>query len=311
MTLGYGKPLYLMAFDHRGSFEKDLFGATEPVPADVRDGIIKVKEIIFDAHRQALAAGAPREFCGVLVDEQFGAGVAREAKAAGVVLAMPVEKSGQEEFEFQYGDDFGAHVEAFDPTFAKVLVRYNPDGDPELNRRQTERLAVLSHWLRDRERNFLFELLVPATKSQLDRFSGDQREYDRKLRPDLVVATIAALQAGGVEPDIWKIEGLDSREACEEVVAQARSAGRDGVQCIVLGRGAGEPQVIEWVRIGASVDGFDGFAVGRTLWEEALTEYLAQKATREQTVDKIAGRYRDVIDAYVSAATQAAAGGAR
>jgi myo-inositol catabolism protein IolC len=311
MTLGYGKPLYLMAFDHRGSFEKDLFGASEPVPPDVRDGIIKVKEIIFDAHRQALADGAPREFCGVLVDEQFGAGVARQAKAASVVLAMPVEKSGQEEFEFQYGEDFGAHIEAFDPTFAKVLVRYNPDGDPELNRRQTERLAVLSHWLRDRQRNFLFELLVPATKAQLDRFGADQREYDRKLRPDLVVATIAALQAGGVEPDIWKIEGLDSRAACEQVVAQARSEGRDGVKCIVLGRGADEPQVIEWVRIGASVDGFDGFAVGRTLWEAALTDYLAQKASRSQTVDKIAGRYRDVIDAYVSAAAQAAAGGAR
>jgi myo-inositol catabolism protein IolC len=311
MTLGYDKPLYLLAFDHRGSFEHDLFGASEPVSADVRDGIIKVKEIIFDAHRQALAAGAPREYCGVLVDEEFGAGVARRAKADGVVLAMPVEKSGQEEFEFQYGDDFGTHIEAFDPNFAKVLVRYNPDGDTNLNRRQSQRLATLSHWLRDRGRKFLFELLVPPTKSQLDRLGGDQRAYDRQLRPDLVVATIAALQAGGVEPDIWKIEGLDSRAACEEVVAQARSEGRAGVKCIVLGRGADEPQVIEWVRIGAAVDGFDGFAVGRTLWEDALRDFLAGKASRPQTLDRIAGRYRDVIDAYVTAETQAAAGGAR
>jgi myo-inositol catabolism protein IolC len=308
MTLGYDKPLYLMAFDHRGSFEHDLFGAAEPVPPDVHDGIITVKEIIFDAHRQALSAGAPQEYCGVLVDEEFGAGVARSAKADGVVLAMPVERSGQEEFEFQYGDDFGAHIEAFDPAFAKVLVRYNPDGDPDLNRRQTERLARLSHWLRDRERKFLFELLVPPTTSQLDRFGGDQRDYDRSLRPDLVVATIAALQAGGVEPDIWKIEGLDSREACEEVVTQARSEGRNGVKCIVLGRGADEPQVIEWVRIGAAVDGFDGFAVGRTLWEQALKDLLTDKASRAETVDRIAARYRDVIDAYAGAA--AAAGGA-
>src|SRR5271165_6099067 len=137
MTLGYDKPLYLMAFDHRGSFEHDLFGAAEPVSADVRDGIIKVKETIYAAHAQALAAGAPREYCGVLVDEEFGTEVARRAKADGVVLAMPVEKSGQEEFEFQYGDDFGAHIEAFDPAFAKVLVRYNPDDNPDLNRRQT------------------------------------------------------------------------------------------------------------------------------------------------------------------------------
>jgi myo-inositol catabolism protein IolC len=309
MALGYDKPLYLMAFDHRGSFEKDLFGSSEPVPADVRDGIIGVKQIIFDAHRQALLAGAPREYCGVLVDEEFGAGVARRAKEEGVVLAMPVERSGQEEFEFQYGDDFGAHIEAFDPTFAKVLVRYNPDGDPDLNRRQTERLARLSHWLRDRDRKFLFELLVPATKSQLEQFGGDQRAYDRRLRPDLVVATIAALQAGGVEPDIWKIEGLDSASACEQVVTQARSEGRDGVKCIVLGRGADEPQVITWVKIGASVDGFDGFAVGRTLWEQALKDFLAGHASRPQTVDVIAHRYRDVIDAYRDAAAAAATQG--
>jgi myo-inositol catabolism protein IolC len=232
------------------------------------------------------------------VDEEFGSGVARRAKAERVPLAMPVEKSGQEEFEFQYGDDFGAHIEAFDPSFSKVLVRYNPDGDPDLNQRQTERLARLSHWLRDRNRKFLFELLVPATKDQLDRFGGDQRAYDRELRPDLVVATIAALQAGGVEPDIWKIEGLDSTEACEQVVAQAQVEGRSDVKCSGRGRGADEPQVIEWVKIGARVEGFDGFAVGRTLWEDALKKFLAGQASRYEAVEEISSRYRDVIHAY-------------
>jgi myo-inositol catabolism protein IolC len=298
MTLGYDKPLYLMAFDHRGSFEHDLFGAAEPVSAEVRAGIIDVKEIIFDAFVRALAEGAPRHVCGVLVDEEFGTDVARRAKAERVPLAMPVEKSGQEEFEFQYGDDFGAHIEAFDPTFAKVLVRYNPDGDADMNRRQTERLARLSHWLRDRDRKFLFELLVPATTAQLDSFDGHQRDYDQKLRPRLVVETIAALQAGGVEPDIWKIEGLDTTASCEDVVAQAQVAGRDNVKCIVLGRGADEPQVIEWVKIGASVDGFDGFAVGRTLWENALKKYLAGQASKYEAIEEISSRYRDVIEAY-------------
>jgi myo-inositol catabolism protein IolC len=307
MTLGYDKTLYLLAFDHRGSFEHDLFNASEPVPPEVRDGIINVKKIIYDAHRAALAAGAPKEYCGVLVDEEFGTDVARQAKADGVPLAMPVERSGQEEFEFEYGEDFGAHIEAFDPTFSKVLVRYNPEGDADLNQRQTERLARLTRWLHDRGRKFLFELLVPATTTQLDKFDGHQRDYDRRLRPRLVVETIAALQAGGVDPDIWKIEGLDSAADCEAVVAQARQAGpgglsREGVKCIVLGRGADEPQVIEWVKIGAAVDGFDGFAVGRTLWEEALRDFLAGKATREESVATISGRYRDVIAAYEGAA---------
>ncbi|HEY2505740.1 MAG TPA: DUF2090 domain-containing protein [Streptosporangiaceae bacterium] len=298
MTLGYDKPLYLLAFDHRGSFEQGLFGAKEPVSEQVHQGIAAAKEIIFDAHRKALADGAPPAACGVLVDEEFGTQVARRAQAEGVPLAMPVERSGQEEFEFQYGAEFGAHIEAFDPTFAKVLVRYNPEGDAAMNKRQTARLAELSSWLRQRERRFLFELLVPATTAQLDRFEGHQRDYDRQLRPRLVVETLAALQAGGVEPDIWKIEGLDSEADCAAVVAQAQASGRGHVKCIVLGRGADEPQVLEWVRIGARVAGFDGFAVGRTLWQLALQDYLAGQASRDEAVDRIASRYRDVIDAY-------------
>jgi len=301
MPLGYDKPLYLMAFDHRGSFEHGLFGATPPVSAQVHEQITAAKELIFDAHLQALAAGAPAAACGVLVDEEFGASVARRAKKEGVPLAMPVEKSGQDEFAFQYGADFGAHIEEFDPTFAKVLVRYNPEGDATVNRRQTAQLGTLSRWLRKHDRKFLFELLVPATTAQLDRFEGHQREYDRELRPGLVVDVIKALQEADVEPDVWKIEGLDERASCEAVVTQARSGGRDGVTCIVLGRGADEAQVIEWVKIGASVDGFEGFAVGRTLWQDALKDFLAGAATREQAVDRIAQRYRDVIDAYRNA----------
>jgi myo-inositol catabolism protein IolC len=298
VTLGYDKPLYLLAFDHRGSFEQGLFGATPPVSAEVHAGITRAKEIIFDAHLKALTDGAPQDACGVLVDEEFGAGIARRAKEEGVPLAMPVEKSGQDEFEFEYGADFGAHIKDFDPTFAKVLVRYNPEGDATVNRRQTAQLATLSRWLRRQDRKFLFELLVPPTTAQLDRFDGHQRDYDRQLRPQLVVQVIRAMQAGDVEPDVWKIEGLDSADACEAVVAQARDGGRGGVKCIVLGRGADEAQVIEWLKIGAAVDGFDGFAVGRTLWQEALQDFLAGQASREEAVDRIARRYRDVIDAY-------------
>jgi myo-inositol catabolism protein IolC len=203
MASGYGTPLYLLAFDHRSSFERGLFGATPPLSPEVRDGIVKAKQIIFDANQLAVRSGAPRNRAGVLVDEEFGSAVARRALVLDVPLAMPVERSGQDEFDFQYGAQFGEHIEAFDPTFVKVLVRFNPEGDPDLNHRQTERLALLSEWLRGRDRTFLFELLVPATTAQLDSFEGHQQDYDRQLRPQLVVQTLATLQAGGVEPDIW------------------------------------------------------------------------------------------------------------
>jgi myo-inositol catabolism protein IolC len=300
MTLGYDQPLYLLAFDHRGSFEKGLFGAKEPVSDQVKAGIVDAKEVIFEGHLEAVKGGAvPAAAAGVLVDEQFGTTVARSAKMEGTPLAMPVERSGQDEFQFQYGDDFAAHIEAFDPTFSKVLVRYNPEGDAELNQRQTERLARLSRWLREHDRKFLFELLVPATTEQLDRYEG-QSAYDKELRPSLVVEVIQRLQAADVEPDVWKIEGLDMAEDCQRVVAQAQSGRRDGVVCIILGRGADEAQVIEWLRVAASVKGFDGFAVGRTIWFDALQGFLAGHVSREEAVHTIAGRYKEMYDAYVS-----------
>jgi 5-dehydro-2-deoxygluconokinase len=304
MTLGYDKPLYLLAFDHRGSFEHGLFGATPPVSAEVHDGIVRAKEIIFDAHLKALADGAPAAACGVLVDEEFGAGVARRAKAEGSPLAMPVEKSGQDEFAFEYGADFGAHIEEFDPTFAKVLVRYNPEGDALVNRRQTAQLATLSRWLRKHDRKFLFELLVPATTAQLDRFDGHQRDYDRKLRPGLVVEVIDAMQSADVEPDVWKIEGLDRREDCAKIVAAARREGREKVGCIILGRGEDDKKVREWLATAAAVPGFIGFAVGRTDFWEPLVGWRAKKLTREAAVAEIARRYREFVDVFEQARAQ-------
>ena len=277
MASRYGTPLYLLAFDHRSSFERGLFGATPPLSPEVRDGIVRAKQIVFEANLLAVGSGAPRGRAGVLVDEEFGSAVARRALEAGVPLAMPVERSGQDEFDFQYGAHFAEHIEAFDPTFVKVLVRFNPEGDPDLNRRQTERLARLSEWLRDRGRTFLFELLVPATTAQLDSFEGHQQDYDRHLRPRLVVQTVAWFQAGGVEPDIWKVEGLDSKEDASAVVRQARSGGRDHVVCIVLGRGADWDSVVRWLEVGASVPGFNVDEMAETIMQFLRSDELRRK----------------------------------
>jgi myo-inositol catabolism protein IolC len=218
---------------------------------------------------------------------------------------MPVERSGQDEFDFEFGEEFPEHIEAFDPDFAKVLVRYNPDGDEQLNRRQAGRLARLSGWLRANDRRFLFELLVPATASQLDQVAGDKDAYDRDLRGALVVRTLAELQRAGVEPDIWKIEGLEAREDCERVVDQAQAGGRKDVRCVVLGRGADLDRVAHWLKVAAPVAGFVGLAVGRTIWLEALSEHQAGRLEREAAVTHIAANYRQMIDTYADAAGSA------
>lgn len=301
MPRGYDRPLYVLPFDHRGSFQTKMFGWKPPLSDAQTAEIADAKHVIYEGFKSALAAGVPKEKAGILVDEQFGAAILREASAEGVVTACPAEKSGQDEFDFEYGEDFARHIEAFDPTFCKVLVRYNPQGDPALNRRQAGKLKRLSDYLAGRNRSrFMFELLVPAEKAQLDALKGDKKAYDDALRPRLMVEAIRELQDAGVDPDLWKVEGLDQREDCQAIVAAARAGGRDQVGCIILGRGEDDRKVREWLGIAAEVPGFIGFAVGRTDFWDPLVAWRSKKATREQAAAAIAGRYREFVDLFES-----------
>jgi myo-inositol catabolism protein IolC len=309
MTLGYDGTLYILAFDHRGSFQKKMFGIEGDPSEEETDKISDSKHLIFEGMLKAVEQGAEPGVTGVLVDEQFGAptDVPGDAKERGLLLAMPVEKSGQNEFDFEYGDDFGEHIEKFDPDFSKVLVRYNPDGDAGMNERQTERLKRLADWLHEHDRKFLFELLVPAEDAQLEEVGGDSDRYDAELRPELMRRTIVELQDAGVEADIWKIEGIDTQEDCERIAQTARRDGRDGVICVVLGRGADDDKVEHWLRQGAPVEGYAGFAIGRTIWWDALKGFLDGDLEREDAASQIADNYLRFVRVYGEAAREKAA----
>jgi myo-inositol catabolism protein IolC len=301
MARGYEGKLYILAFDHRGSFQKKMFGIAGEPDVQETERIADAKRVIYEGFKRALEEGAPKDGAGILIDEQFGTGPATEAKSLGILLAMPVEKSGQDEFDFEYGDDFGAHIERFGPSFTKVLVRWNPEADGGMNARQGERLKKLSDWLHNNDRKFLFELLVPATDAQSEAVGGDSDRYDKELRPKLMRAAIEEIVGAGVEPDIWKIEGLDKREDCEATASLVRAGGRDAVACVVLGRGADDSAVDHWLQQGAGVPGYVGFAIGRTIWWDSLKGYLDGSLPREDAAKQIAANYRRFIDVYESA----------
>jgi myo-inositol catabolism protein IolC len=303
MSLGYDRPLYILAFDHRTSFQTKLFGIHGTPTSDDRERMAEAKRIILDG-LLAVAESAPPGTVGALVDEEHGSSAARGAKEQGLLLAMAAEKSSQPEFDFEFGDDFGRHIEAFEPDFVKVLVRYNPEGDREMNRRQAARLATLSDWLAPRPTKFLFELIVPPEPAQLAAVESEPGRFAAELRPQLAAATIAELQAAGVEPDIWKVEGLDTAADYEVVADAARAGGRDDVACVVLGAGADEATVAHWLREAAGVDGFFGFAIGRTIFWGPLTAWLTGTMDRESAVEAIADNYRRTIELYAGA-TQA------
>jgi myo-inositol catabolism protein IolC len=303
MALGYDGKLYILAFDHRGSFQKKMFGIEgDPTPEET-DTISDAKKLIFEGMEKAVARGLDPSSAGVLVDEQFGSDIPELAPKAGLSLTMPAEKSGQNEFDFQYGDDFPDHISKYDLLATKVLVRHNPDGDEGMNERQTERLKKLADWLHDNDRKFLFELLVPAEPEQLESVGGDEERYDAELRPELMRRVIEHYQESGVEVDIWKIEGVDAREDAQMLSDQARKGeGRENVKSVLLGRGASDDKVDHWLREAAPVEGFIGFAIGRSIWWDALKSFLAGDMDREAAADQIADKYLRFVGVYDEAA---------
>jgi myo-inositol catabolism protein IolC len=296
--------LYLLPFDHRETFARKLFGWEGALNIEQVAEITAAKRLIYDGFQEAVANGVPKESAAILADEQFSAPILRDASEKGFLTACPVERSGQKEFVLEFGADFAHHIERVNPTYSKVLVRYNPQGDAAMNLRQATRLQPLSDYLRRNGRLFMFELLVPPEPKQLARVGGDQHRYDSELRPGLKARAVHQLQASGVEPNVWKVEGLDRRDECLNLVAAARRRGRDKVDCIVLGRGADDDRVRTWLTAAATVPGFVGFAVGRTTFWDALVDWRAQRITRAAAVEIVAHRYQEWVDIFERQALQ-------
>ena len=296
---GYNNDLYILAFDHRGTLTKGLLGVDgrEPSQEEI-SRVSEMKNIIFDGFLSAKESGISGGDPAILVDEAFGLQVQNKAKELGIKFAAPVEKSGQKVFDFEYGDDFGNKIEEVGADFVKILVRWNPDDPAETREIQGSRIKTLSDWLDDNGRKFLLEFLVPASEAQLASVYGDQARYDSEIRPKLAVQVVEEMREKGADPDIWKIEGLDTKEACQNVASVIKSGGREDVIAVVLGRGANDEKVNEWLRAGASVDGYKGFAIGRSIFWDSLKGWHAGDKSREQAVSEIANSYLSFISVY-------------
>lgn len=287
---GYTKKLAILPFDHRSSYIHGLFGWKEPLNVEQALTVAESKRVIYEGFQKARI---PKEEAGILVDEQYGVGILRDAVQQGTITAVSVEQSGQKEFDFAYGDDFAQHIVAMQSTFAKALVRYNPEGDCALNQRQIQRLKRLSDYLHQSPFLFLFELLVPAEFHQLEHVDQNKDAYDTQLRPRLMVQAIEELRQAGVEPDVWKIEGLEQRTDCEKIVEAAHRNGAQNVGLIVLGRGASEARVLHWLQTAASVPGFIGFAVGRSSFWNAVVDFEAKRLSLEAAATQIAQNFEE------------------
>ena len=298
---GYSQDLYILAFDHRGTITKGLLGVEGREPTqDEANKVSEMKKIIFDGFLKANEYGITGGDPAILVDETFGLEVQQKAKEMNIKFAAPVEKSGQKVFDFEYGDQFGEKINEVGADFVKILVRWNPDDEEEIRETQGSRIKELSDWLSENGKKFLLEFLVPATEEQLASVENNQARYDSEIRPKLAVRVVEEMRERGADPDIWKIEGLDTAEDCENVAAAIKTGDRENVMAVVLGRGASDEKVNEWLRAGSSVDGYRGFAIGRSIFWNALKGFHEGEKTREEAVDEIAESYLGFLSVYQS-----------
>jgi len=296
---GDARRLYLLPFDDRRTFSIKALGWNGVPSAEQSAQIAAAKQVFYEGFRAAVATGVPKQKAGLLIDERFGTAILRDALARGYTVVYSVERSGQGEFDFENGKEFARKIEALQPTFCRVLVRYNPRGERALNQRQVERLSRLSRYLHEKSRSkFMVELLVPPEKFQLEQLQGSTKAYELWLRPRLMVDAIERLQDAGVEPDVWNIEGLDQPADYQKVVAAARRHGRTNVACIVVAVREDESTVTKWLTAAARVPGFIGFAVGHTDFSEALLSWRDKTMTREEAVAWIAARYRQFVSMF-------------
>jgi len=295
------QPLFVLPFDHRSSFQKIIGAENRELTIEEHQKLCDFKKVIYSGFQYGVKLGVPMSAATILVDENFGSEVISDAVSKGFMVAVSTEKSGQKEFDFEYGNEFGEHLNKFKPTFGKVLLRYNPDDDAELNSRQREKLKIMSDFCKANDYKFLIEPLIPATDKQLESVGGDKERYDQEIRPDLAVRMIKEIQDGGADPDIWKIEGFTETVHYSNVVEQARADGRDKVAVIVLGRGADAAQVDKWLKAGAVLDGVVGFAVGRTIFWEALVAMRDGQISREEATNKMGESYYHFYKVFTEA----------
>jgi myo-inositol catabolism protein IolC len=292
-------PLFILAMDHRESFGRTLFEVKHDDPDQAQAEAMRSAKLLIFQGLQVAQPSVTSGRIGVLVDERYGQDVIDAVKSSAdpMELAVPVEASGHDWFTLEWGDQWLEHVESVKPDYAKVLVRDNPGFDAAQRDAQLTSLAQVSAGLRTVGVPLLYELLVPATDAQLAQAGHDAGAYDRDLRPGLVAQVIADNQAHGVEPALWKVEGLETVEAAQQVAAQAKAGGR-AADLIVLGRDAPAERLDHWLEVASQVDEFVGFAIGRSIWEDVLSRYEAFGASEAAAVNarrEIADRYLGFI----------------
>ncbi|MBP9828238.1 DUF2090 domain-containing protein [Patescibacteria group bacterium] len=266
-------PLFVLPFDHRSGFAKELFNTTFPLKGADKKAATELKKIIYEAFLFAKGSDIAKDanWC-VLVDEELGLPILKDAHKRKIPIIVSTEASGTDAFTFLHGTKFGPALKKLHADFAKALVRYEV-GNEKVNKRQRAKLKKLSDYCIDQNLPFMLEILVCG--------KGDKTKQ--------ICQAIEEFHAAGVWPTVWKLEGLARSSGWKKVQEIAQ------VPLIILGRGESNATVKGWIKLAAESGHVHGFAVGRTVFLEPLKKFQNKKADRKATVAAIAKNFLEYV----------------
>lgn len=275
---------FILPFDHRSGLAREIMHTTYPFsPAD-RARAQELKDIIYEAFLKVSETSRPTDTLGILVDEETGSRVLHDAHRRGILNILTLESSGEPALRLQYGEQSSQRIRMLGSSLGKVLLRF--EKKPEKNDRQLATLQSLHAQLTRAGQRVLIELLSSGTE---------------ETREDFLVHTIGIANDMGIIPEFWKVESLPTQEAWQRLRKVVHSS--SGI--LLLGRGEDRTHVEQAVKIAASSTcngkkSVDGFAIGRTLFADALREVVEGKKKRAEAVHAIADTFQAFITLWKS-----------
>ncbi len=265
-----------LALDHRRQFEElaDRCGVE-------RGRIATFKGLIAQGAARACDGAT---FAGAIVDNRYGSEVLASLTERGWWLARPVERPGSRPLAFEASRNIALELREWpESQIAKCLLYYHPDELEALRRHQEDMLATLHEACLATRHELLVELILP---SGLPSDGGT------------LVRALAALYDRGIRPDWWKLPPPADKATWRAIAAllDARDPHCRGI--VLLGLNAPEPELQQAFELAADERWCKGFAVGRTIFQNAAEEWFAGKIDDDAAIQTIAQNYSRLIQLW-------------
>jgi len=285
--------MFIFAADHREGLKSAIFKTKKELNKKQIQQMHEFKEMILESFIDASKDKIMNPYACLLMDEHYGEVQLKKAKKLGLNIIIPVEKSGVDTFEFEYKKNFKEHIKKFNPKYVKILIHFNPANTKD-NKKSVRNIKILNEYIKKTKSKLLIELLIKPTKKELKRYG--QKKFDMNIRPGLTIDSIHMFNSAGIYPEIWKLEGFEKEEDLAIVAFATGSA-----KIVILGRSESMDKVLKWIKIGAKNKKVCGFAVGRTIFLDALKKYYHKKISRDRAITIMAERYQIIADSYLKA----------